>query len=221
MNNRHGVSLVLERNAFYRDGLWCASLGLFLLIAVNVLLTLSILYKLFTPPAPVYFATSADGQIINSYALSEPVVSDSYVLQWTADQVRAAFSLDYLHWRQQLQTVSSSFTPDGWKYFLDSSQKSNNLKTLTSLKMVSDATIAGAPQILEKAVVDGHFAWKVQMPILVTFQNNSQTIPMAMNVTVIVLRMPVKDYPQRIAINNFLPVVQNTQEQQMLTGGGL
>ncbi|MCH9644786.1 MAG: type IVB secretion system apparatus protein IcmL/DotI [Gammaproteobacteria bacterium] len=214
-----GVELVVMRNAFYRDSYRRALFALVLLVFVNILLAGSIVYKVLNPPPAEYFATTAEGRLINIHPLSDPVVTDSYVLQWAADQTRAAFSQDFIHWRKQLQDASSAFTPGGWKYFLQSMKSSNNLKTLTANMMVSNAAITGAPQIIEKAVVNGHYAWKIQMPVLVTYTNGSQTIPMPMDVTLLVLRMPVQDYPQRIAINNFLPVPTKTAEQSLYTSG--
>jgi len=214
-----GLELVLLRNAFYRDHYRRALMALLLLVVLNVLLVCGIVYKISNPQPPQYFATTAEGRMINVHPLNDPVVTDSYVLQWTANAVRHSFSQDYLHWRAQLQQASSSFTPSGWHYFLDSMQKSNNLKTLISLKMVSNAEITGAPRIQEKEVVGGHYAWKINMPVVVTYSNAQRTITVPMDVTLIVLRMPVKDYPQRIAINNFLPVVQKNAENQLLMQG--
>ena len=84
--------------------------------------------------------------------------------------------------------------------------------------MVSDAKVMGAPKIVQEEVVDGHYAWKVKMPILVTYTNSARTIPMPMIVTLIVLRVPVKENPDRIAINNFLPVPQKSATQKLLNG---
>ena len=214
--SKGALETVVLRNAFYRDNYKRAIIALLLLLVVNCVLGAAIFYRYTHPTQPQYFATTPDGRLINMHPLSDPVVSDSYVLQWTAAKVREAFSQDYIHWRQQLQDVSSAFTPGGWQYFLQSMKSSNNLKTLVALKMVSNAEITGAPTITQKAVINGHYAWKIQIPIVVTYANNDKTIPMPMEVTVIVLRMSVKDYPQRIAINNFLPKVTSRQASQGL-----
>lgn len=210
------LELILLRNTFYRDNYKRALLALFFLIVTNIILAGTVAYKVFTPPVPQYFATTADGTIINWHPLSDPVVTDDFVLQWTSNAVRQAFSLDFEHWRSQLQRAAGLFTPLGWKYFLHSLKQSNNLKTLTSQEMVSNAVITGAPKLLEQEVVGGVYAWKIQLPIMVTYKNAKQTIPMPMDVTVIVTRASVKEYPDRIAINNFLPVVENTGDQRMM-----
>ena len=209
-NSKGALELILLRNTFYRDHYKRALFAFLILLAVNIGLGGLIFYRSMNPPAPQYFATTADGTIINWHPLSDPVVTNDFVLQWSANAVRKAFSLDYEHWREQLQQASGSFTTAGWRYFLQSLKQSNNLKTLTKLKMVSNASITGAPRILEQEVIDGVYAWKIQLPILVTYTNAQQTIPMPMNVTLIVMRAPVKQFPDRIAINNFLPVVKNS-----------
>ncbi len=202
-----GLELVMLRNAFYRDAYRRVVLLVILLFFVNCGLAVAIVINYLNPPKPQYFATTAQGQIINIHKLTDPVVTDSYVLQWASNAVRQAFSADYIHWRKQLQDASANFTPDGWRYFLSALKSSNNLNTLVDMKMVSGAQLTSAPEITQKMVINGHYVWKLQMPLLITYTDGKQTINMPWNVTVIVARMPVKDYPQRIAINNFLPEV--------------
>lgn len=216
--NSGALELVILRNAFYRDNYRRALIGLLLLVVVDVLLAGAVIYKIMSPPKPQYFATTADGRMINWHPLTDPAVPNTFVTQWAANAVRQAFSLDFVHWRHQLQQASNNFTSYGWKTFLAALKKSNNLTTLTKLKMVSNATITGAPKILKEEVVDGRYAWKIEMPILVTYENASRTIPIPLDVTLIVLRVPVKDNPNRIAINNFLPVPRKTATEQLLNG---
>jgi intracellular multiplication protein IcmL len=216
--NNGALERVLLRNAFYHDSFRRAGVALLFLIVVNCLLAGAIVYKIISPPQPQYFAASADGRLINWHPLSDPAVPENYVTQWAANAVQQSFSFDFMHWRHQLQKASSNFTDYGWKTFMAALQKSNNLTTLTQLKMVSDVTLTGAPKILQEEVINGRYAWKIQMPILVTFTNAGRTIPMPMDITLIVMRVPVQDNPNRIAINNFLPVPTDNAAQQLIGG---
>lgn len=207
------LTLVLLRNVFYKDGYRWAVFALFLVLIVNCGLGAILFYQFKNPPQPQYFAITPDGRMINNYRLDDPVFPDDHVLQWTADAIRQTFSLDYMHWSDQLQSASNKFSTPGWREFLKALKSSNNLDTLIKLKMVANAEVTGAPQIMQKAVLGGHYVWKIQLPILLTLTNNNQTIPVPMNVTVIVMRVPVEENPERIAINNFLPVVQKTPLQ--------
>lgn len=208
------LTLVLLRNVFYRDGYRWAVLALFIVLIINCTLAGVLFYQIKNPPEPQYFAITPDGRMINNYSLDDPVFPDDHILQWTADAVRQTFSLDFMHWSEQLQVASSKFSGPGWKEFLKALKSSNNLDTLIKLKMVSNAEITGAPRLVQKAVLGGHYVWKVQLPVLVTLTNAGQVIPVPMDVTVIVMRVPVEENPERIAINNFLPVVQKSQLQQ-------
>ncbi len=200
------LPLVFLRNHFYRDQYKSSVIVFLFLLALNALLVATMIGQMMSSPPPVYFATTATGEIIKWQPLNKPVVQESGVTQFVTDAVMTAFSLDYLHFRAQLQRASAYFTPYGWKTFLAAFKKSNNLTTLVDLKMVSDVKITGAPQVIQKAIVDGRYAWKVSLPVVMTYTGASRTIPMAMKLNLIVLRVPVKDNPNRIAINNFLPV---------------
>jgi intracellular multiplication protein IcmL len=199
-----GLQLVLERHAFYYDKYRLAIVAFLCLLILNAVLLGGIVYRVTHPTPPEFFATTSDGRIINIHPLSDPVVTDDFVLQWSADVARASFRLDFVNWREGLQQLASNFTPPGWAWFLQQLKSSNNLETIKQLKMVVDAKITGAPQLLRKAVIGGRYAWEVQIPLLVTYQNQRRRITQTVMLTMVVLRMPVQDYPQRIAVNNFI-----------------
>ncbi|MBS0351509.1 MAG: type IVB secretion system apparatus protein IcmL/DotI [Proteobacteria bacterium] len=207
------LTLVLFRNLFYRDGYRIAVVALFIVLMINCVLAGILFYQFKNPPQPQFFPITPDGRIINNYRLDDPIFTDDHVLQWTSDAVRQTFSLDFMHWQDQLQVASNKFSQSGWTEFLKALKESNNLDTLTKLKMVSNAEVTGAPRLMQKASLGGRFVWKIQLPILVTLTNSGQIIPVPMDVTVIVIRVPVEENPERIAINNFLPVVQKAQTQ--------
>lgn len=210
MMKEEGVTLVLMRNAFYRDNYRRAVIGVLFVMAINIILASAVVYRYFHPPEPVYFATNAQYQLIKWHPLSDPVFDNNYVLQWLSTAVQRAFSLDFIHWRQQLQDATMSFTTNGWHWFSNAFKQSGNLETLAKLKMVSNATITGAPEILKQEVLDGRYIWEISIPILVTYTNGEREIQQPLKVTVIVVRVPVQDNPAQIAINQFLPVVQGS-----------
>src|SRR3989338_5668864 len=203
MRNDDALSTVLIRNEFYRDNYRRAVLALLLILIINFALAVSIIYEWTHPPQPQYFAATPDGRIINIHPLSDPVVTESFILQWAADAVRKVYSLDFVHWQDQLQEASNSFTPDGWNWFLQQLKASNNLNTIQQFHMVSTATITGAPQIVAQAVISGHYAWKVSLPVLITYTNGDRNIYQTAEITLLIIRMPVWQVPDRIAINNF------------------
>ena len=209
----NGLELVIERNSYYKSGSKSLKVSLLALVVIDMILLFGVVAEVFQPVKPLYFTATSNGKILRQYPVSEPVVSDSYVLQWTADKVRLSFSQDYIHWRSQLSKASESFTPYGWKYFISEMKSSNNLNTLVSNSMVSNAVITGAPEIIRKGMINGHYAWNIKVPLLVTYKNANKSIPLSMDVNILVERMPVENYPDRIAINNFMPAVHKNLAQ--------
>lgn len=206
-----GLALVLMRNDFYRDSYKKALLALIFVIFVDGLLILSNLYLYFNPPEPQYFPVSRTYQMIKWHPLSDPIFDNNYVLQWLSKSMEDAFSLDFIHWRHQLQRASDDFTANGWRWFLNAFKQSGNLKSLVDLKMVSNATITGAPEVKYQGVLGGTYVWKIEIPLLISYTNMKRTITQPLKVIVIVERVPVDKNPQRIAVNQFLPVVQGEQ----------
>jgi intracellular multiplication protein IcmL len=206
-----GLTTILLRNEFYKDNYTRAKVALVMLCLLNVFLAVSVVYRYLNPPQPQYFPTNSQYQLIKWHPLTDPIFDDNHIFQWVSQAVQSAFSLDYIHYREQLQTASESFTPSGWQWFVNSLKKTGNLTTLTQLEMVSNAQITGAPSMLFKGILDGRYVWEVEIPLLVTYNNLNRSIPQPLKITVIVMRMPVQDYKHQIAINQFLPLVQEAK----------
>lgn len=201
--SKTALDTILLRNAFYRDGYKRVVFCLLLVIVVDALLLFGCIYRVAHPAQPQYFATTPDGRLIMMHPLSDPVLTDEEVLQWVSVAVRKVYAIDYIHWRDQLQSGSQYFTTSGWNYFLSALKSSNNLDTVTKLKMVASAEITGSPEVVQKTVVDNHYAWKITVPILLSYNSPARSrITQSVLLTLIVLRMPVQNYPSRVAINN-------------------
>ena len=200
------LKLVLFRNAFYRDGYKRVLFCILLLLTIDALLGFSVVYRYTHPPQPQYFAATPDGRLITIHPLSDPVLTDQEVLQWVSVAVRRMYQLDYVHWKQQLQQIQEYFTVAGWQYYIAALRNSDNLNTIEKLQMVTSSAVTGAPTITGKTIISGRYAWKIEVPLLVMYRGQkNNNIRQTLKVTLIVLRVPVQDNPNRIAINNFIP----------------
>lgn len=198
------LGMVLLRNSFYRDSYKRVLLGVVLVVVVNLLLLSAIVYKVVSPVSPNYFPTTSDGRVIHKEPLNIAVHTNSYVEQWAADSLMKSFELDFVHWRAQLSDARKNFTTQGWKWFIDSLQASNNLNTLRGSDMVSSIRVTSAPKVVRSMVIGGTYMWMVKMSVMLTYKNMRRTINAPNAVTVVVVRKTAKDYPDRIAINNII-----------------
>ncbi|HAU4072803.1 TPA: type IV secretion protein DotI [Legionella pneumophila] len=198
------LTVVALRNKFYKDSQRKVILALLIAIVVNVVLASLVVYMITHPPAPKYFATSINGRITPLFPLDEPNQSDSAVLQWANQAAIAAFTYNFVNYRDELQASSGFFTAEGWDQFLGALEQSNNLDAVKAKKLVVSAVTTRAPIILQKGVLNGRYSWRVQMPILVTYQSASEFTQQNNVVTMLITRVSTLNSPRGIGISQFV-----------------
>lgn len=198
------LTTVTLRNDFYRDGQRKMMVILLLSFISNVLMASLLAYLLTHPPAPKYFATSINGRITPLFALNEPNQSDSAVLQWANQAAVAAFTYNFVNYRTELQASSGFFTSEGWTQFLTALEESNNLDAVRAKKLIVSAVATSAPIILQKGVLNGRYSWRVQMPMLVTYQSASEFSQQRNVVTILISRISTLNSPRGIGISQFV-----------------
>ena len=198
------LTAVALRNNFYRDGQRKMILVLLVSMVANVILAAILTYIITHPPAPKYFATSISGKIVPLFPVNEPNQSDPSVLQWANQAAIASFTYNFVNYRTELQASSGFFTADGWDQFLNALQQSNNLDAVKAKKLIVSAVATRAPIILQKGILNGVYAWRVQMPILVTYQSASEFTQQNNVVTMLIVRVPTLNSPRGIGISQFV-----------------
>jgi len=198
------LAAVTLRNKFYKDSQRKVLIALIISVLANFFIGSLLVYLMTHPPQPKYFATSINGRITPLYPLNEPNQSDSAVLQWANQAAIAAFSYNFVNYRSELQASSGFFTPKGWQQFLNALQQSNNLDAVKAKKLIVSAVATRAPIILEKGVLNGRYSWRVQMPILVTYQSASEFTQQNNVVTMLIIRVSTLNSPRGIGISQFV-----------------
>ena len=191
------LTVVTLRNQFYQDGQRKITVTLLISVISNVLLAMMLGYIVTHPPAPKYFATSINGRITPLFGLNEPN-------QWSNQAAIAAFTYNFVNYRAELQASSGFFTSVGWTQFLTALESSNNLDAVKAKKLIVSAVATRAPIILQKGVLNGRYAWRVQMPILVTYQSASEFSQQNNVVTMLITRVSTLNSPRGIGISQFV-----------------
>jgi intracellular multiplication protein IcmL len=154
-------------------------------------------------PKPEYFATTSDGKVIRMHALSEPLVTPAELLQWSTVAATSVNTYNFVNWRKALQDASDYFTPTGWREFQKELKNSNNLETVTNKKLSVSAVATGAPVILDRGLIGNVYKWKIQLPLLITYESASTNISQPVVATMLVTRISTLDTPKGIAIDAF------------------
>lgn len=204
MGDDASLVIVKHRSDFYRDNYRRVISALLISIVVIAVLVSALVYIVTHPPSPQYFATTIQGRITPLVPLDEPNLPPSAVLQWANQAAIAAYTYNFVNYRAELQAASEFFTPDGWSSFLTALQNSNNLNTVISKKLVVSAVATGAPIVLDQGVIDGVYTWKIQMPLLVSYQSASQLAQQQIVVTLIVKRISTLNSARGIGIDSLV-----------------
>ena len=198
------LATVLLRNKFYKDGQRKLVSILLLSVLANLSLMTLLIYMIEHPPLPKYFATSINGRITPLFAMDQPNQSDSAVLQWANQAAIAAFSYNFVNYRSELQASSGFFTAEGWTQFLNALEGSNNLDAVKAKKLIVSAVATRAPSVLQKGMLNGRYSWRIQMPLLVTYQSASEFSQQNSVVTMLVTRVSTLNSPRGIGIAQFV-----------------
>lgn len=198
------LQVVKLRNEFYRDNYRKVIAALMISFFVIFILAGALFYIVSHPPAPRYFATSKDGRIVPLVAFSQPNLSNATVLEWSNTAATAAYSYNFVNYRQALQRAADYFTPEGKQMFFSAIKSSNNLQAVISKKLIVSAVATGVPVILEEGLLADRYTWKVQIPMLITFQSASQFSQQAVTVTMLIVRVSTLTSPSGIGIAQFI-----------------
>jgi len=202
--SENAVELIKLRNIFYRDSYQRILIALIITLLASVFLIFIVFFQLTHKPIPQYFAISSDGKLVKLQPLSQPAISSPILLQWAVDAATAAYSYDFVNYRSSLQHVQNRFTPNGWSNFESALKSTRILETVVSKKLIVSAVATGAPVIEEQGMLDGAYAWKVNLPLLVTYQSSNELTQQPLIVTMIISRVSPVSYPDGIAIVSFV-----------------
>lgn len=204
-NDQVAGDSVADRFDFWRGGFWRVALtGVFLSTAV-VALAWDFAYTASHPPEPLYFFTDSHANLVQDTPLSQPVMSDADLMEFTAASVLAVYNFDYEHYRQTLsREASPNFTVDGWNGVVTAIEKTRNLDEIKASSMVVSAKPLDSPVIQGSGLVGDHLAWSIRLPIHVTYSNLKERRNMDLVVTATVVRVPTAFHPNGMAVDSFV-----------------
>jgi intracellular multiplication protein IcmL len=218
--SQDALLMIFERNDFYRRQ-YLLALGAFGLALLVIFILLWVLvYVVRNPTAPLYFATDNVGRLITVVPVSEPNMSTEDATKWAINAVQKAYSYDYVNYREQLQSAQKYFTVYGWTKFMAALKSSNNLVALSNRKMLIEAKIVGVPKLITEGRLSGAYAWKFEMPMLVTNYlppyDAQSTFSNALTVSVLIQRQPILQSSDGVGIVQLIASMAAAQPQQAM-----
>jgi intracellular multiplication protein IcmL len=181
---------------------------LLLLLLLSVLLSLVLCITLFycvTHPTPrSFYSTTVNNRISPLVALNQPNQSDPAILQWAGQAAVAAHSYNFVTYEKQLDATTKYFTKHGWGDFVSALVATNSIDSVIAKQLIVSAVSTAKPVILAKGEISGAYYWRVQIPILVTYQSPSDFSQERVVVTLLIRRIATSISAKGIGIDQFI-----------------
>jgi len=198
------LELIRLRNNFYRDN-YRRVMKLLLIMSIIMVILVLILAYLFTHrPEPRYFATTQSGRILRLIPLNQPMLSSEALLSWASQVAMSAYTYNFANYRQKIQTQEINFTGDAWQQFLQQLKDSGNIQAVDQRKINVNGVVSGSPVIVYQGMLKGRYAWKVQVPLLVTFVSASDRFQKNYMVTMVIVRVSTVQNQNGVAVAQFV-----------------
>ncbi len=158
--------------AWYQKNYYLAmKISFFLGICVFASIVLSIFLYL-TRPTPVYYAVTPDLQVAKLVPLDKPVLTEQGLINWTADVVTSSISLDFLDWREKLQSVRANYSKEAFNSFTKSMSDAGILQMIQEKRLNLSSVVKQAPVITNSGIINGAMSWKIEFPILLSYESS-------------------------------------------------
>lgn len=172
----------------------CLVAALCLSLAVSALLLLN-------QPKPRYFAATPDLRLAPMVPLDQPLLTQEGLLTWASNAIAGAMSLNFLEWREKLESIRPHFEDEAFKSFLASLQSSGVLDMIRDKRLSASAVATRAPVIIASGLVSGKTTWKIEFPLIVSYES-SQGVESTQKLlaTVLVCRASTAKTPRGVVI---------------------
>ncbi len=150
-----------------------------------------------------YFAAMGTGRYLEMQAMSYPNMSRTAVSDWVAEAASEVMTFGFNDVDQRFAVSRRNFTPDGWESFRKALTKSSVLTNMMQLQQMITSVPAGVPTLSQVGLIDGHYSWVFDMPLLVTFRAGGVHRTIMAHVHVVVDKVSPEDNPRGLGISSW------------------
>lgn len=190
----------LARNALSRER---HILNLRVTMFLAVALIISVISNVYLGIRPIeyrYFVTDPAGRITEISAINRPIQSQEMVLNWATQSISKAYSMNFANYAQQLKDIEPSFNDAGWRGYQEALKTSGYLDKMLANQYATSAVPKSAPVVVAQGDLNGVWAWRLQIPLIVSYKSASVSQTQEITVDVVVVRRPETENPSGLAI---------------------
>lgn len=192
-----GAESVAIVNAWYRERYTTVLRMAGGLVVVVMALCAIIAGLLLTRPEPRYFAVDARGQVVPLAPLNAPLISNDALTQWAADTARMAYSLDFVHWKNQMGGLRDRFSEAAYKEWVAEMERSGNLDLVRDQRVILESMVEPSTIVQSGVGGDGRYQWNVEVPLtVVTHYGSTSRRSQRLLVTLVIKRVDNRFRPE-------------------------
>ncbi|MFH1157380.1 MAG: type IVB secretion system apparatus protein IcmL/DotI [Pseudomonadota bacterium] len=196
---------VVIRNEFYRDGFRnMMRIVIAESIIIVVLILTFIVYMNAAASQDRYFATTADGRIMQLVPLDRPNMATSALMSWAAQSAVEVMTFGFHDYQRRMQNSSRNFTRHGWETFTSALQKSRIMESVEAGQQVVTAQPRSAPIIREESIRNGKYRWVVDLPLSVSYQSGAASRNDSLMLRMVIERVPSLENPNGVGIEQWI-----------------
>ena len=190
-------------NQFYRLYYHYFLIILVVLIVLMMSAIAMVMYQVKTRPLPVFSASQPDGKKMGLVSFDEPNLLPETILRFASKAATTAYTFDFVNYNEQISLARPYFTDTGWSDFKASI--SRLIQTIVANQLFVAGVVSGPPVISNQGPLpDIDYAWRVQIPFLVTYQSANTTTRRQFYVVITIIRVPTSVNPQGIGVSQFV-----------------
>ncbi|EKD70567.1 MAG: IcmL protein [uncultured bacterium] len=194
-----------QDNYFYRRYYHFFIIALMALILLMLSAIGVVLVQILHRPLPVFTAIQPDNKKMTLTAFSEPNLLPDTIIRFASKAATIAYTFDFVNYQKQIEEAHSYFTDAGWADFLSSINVL--IDTVIKNQLFVTGVVYGPPVISNQGPLPGvDYAWRVQIPFLVTYQSANTQTKRKFYVVITIVRVPTSTNPQGIGISQFVMV---------------
>lgn len=173
----HAVQAQHERTLGAEFALSCLTkLGWSLMANVIQAIAIVVLIWAYMNVPQHYFATE-NGRITRVFPTDKPVWSENEVRQFGADTISKAFTLDFVHYRDQMTAVSPDFSEEGFAGYNQALTTGSNILALVKDKRMNLTNTVEPGVIARRGVIGDRYTWEFQYPVTMRLQGQNSSSP--------------------------------------------
>ena len=173
----HAVQAQHERTLGARFAHRCLTVAVWSIIVNGILaITIGVLIYVLVNMPGHYLATE-NGRITPFYPTDKPVWSESDVRQFGADTISKAFTLDFVHYRDQMTAASPDFSEEGFTGYNQALTTGSNILSLIKDRRQNLTNTVEPGVITRRGVMGGRYTWEFQYPVTLKLQGQDRSTP--------------------------------------------